>query len=499
MSRIQAFLGQLTPDEIIDRLDLALEGTGLGIWDWDLRDNSVHFDRRWCEMLGLVHADTTMHFDTWSVRVHADDLAACQRDIQAHLDGLTDRYENVHRMRHADGHWVWILTRGGISGRDAQGQPIRFTGTHLDVTVREEARRLRERHTAQLQQLVAHLPSAVALLDPGLRVLALSPDWPGVGEADPHTVGAPYASVRMAGAPTVDEARVALAGTRLTRDEVSVGTDDQPRFARWVCQPWGAADGSIGGVQIAWTDITDEVLRQRREAEEQDARVASLAMFAGGLAHELNTPLQVIVLASEVLASELDKDAPDPERMAVSVQTIRQTASRAGRITRALRSLSRDARDDPPAAVAVADVFEHVDALCRTRAQSAGVSLVVHKPGQALTVLGREAELVHVLLNLVNNATQACAGRPEARIELTAQAEPGAVVLACADNGPGVRDEVAQAIFEPWFSTKPAGVGTGLGLAIARRLAQRDGGQLSLEPSSVGARFALRLPAAGGS
>jgi PAS domain S-box-containing protein len=174
---LHSFLDHLSHDELLARVDLALDGASLGIWDWDLRDDSVQFDRRWCHMLGLVHEDTPMHLDTWRTRVHPDDLAGAYRDIQAHLDGRTPRYENIHRMRHTNGEWVHILDRGRVSGRDASGRPTRFTGTHLDVTATERAQQVLAEHDRQLHDLVAHLPSAVAMLDTRLRYLAASAAW----------------------------------------------------------------------------------------------------------------------------------------------------------------------------------------------------------------------------------------------------------------------------------------------------------------------------------
>ncbi len=115
-------------------LDLALEGAGLGIWDWDLRDNSVRFDRRWAEMIGLKIENTPMELSTWESRVHPDDIDSAYKDIKRYMDGETDYYENIHRMKHADGHWVYILDKGRFSDWDNEGKPIRFTGTHLDVT-----------------------------------------------------------------------------------------------------------------------------------------------------------------------------------------------------------------------------------------------------------------------------------------------------------------------------------------------------------------------------
>ncbi|MAR90051.1 MAG: hypothetical protein CML06_04100 [Pseudomonadales bacterium] len=117
-----------------ERLKLVLDSTRLGMWDWNPQTNEVVFDHNWAAMLGLTVADLSMTLDDWSSRVHPDDMAKCMEDIQAHLRGDAEFYENLHRMRHRDGHWVYILDRGKVVAWNDQGQPVRFTGTHADVT-----------------------------------------------------------------------------------------------------------------------------------------------------------------------------------------------------------------------------------------------------------------------------------------------------------------------------------------------------------------------------
>ena len=135
-----------SPESQRERLELVLEGTRLGMWDWNPQTNEVVFDERWAQMLGHSLDEIDFSLESWSSRVHPDDLEPCLADIQAHIEGRTDFYENVHRMRHADGRWVYILDRGRIVARDADGRPIRFTGTHTDITAQCEAeRRARER------------------------------------------------------------------------------------------------------------------------------------------------------------------------------------------------------------------------------------------------------------------------------------------------------------------------------------------------------------------
>jgi len=75
MSSLRTFLDNLTAEQLADRLNLAVEGAHLGIWDWDLRDNAVQFDRRWCAMLGIDHETMPMELSSWESRVHPDDIA----------------------------------------------------------------------------------------------------------------------------------------------------------------------------------------------------------------------------------------------------------------------------------------------------------------------------------------------------------------------------------------------------------------------------------------
>lgn len=128
-------------EDLNQYLDLALEGANLGIWDWWLETDEVRFDKRWGEMLGIPFDDLEMTLDTWKTRVHPDDLENCYKDITNYLEGKTDQYQNIHRMKHANGSWVYILDQGKVSEYSKEGKPIRFTGTHLDITIQKKQER----------------------------------------------------------------------------------------------------------------------------------------------------------------------------------------------------------------------------------------------------------------------------------------------------------------------------------------------------------------------
>ncbi|MDG6778404.1 PAS domain-containing protein [Thiomicrorhabdus sp. zzn3] len=135
------------------RLELVLSGTGLGLWDWNPQTHEVTFDERWAEMLGYKLSEIEPRVESWESRVHPDDLPKCYEDLQAHMDGKTELYENVHRMMHKDGKWRYILDRGRIVERDLDGKPTRFSGTHTDITHIKEIQFQLERKNQELKKL----------------------------------------------------------------------------------------------------------------------------------------------------------------------------------------------------------------------------------------------------------------------------------------------------------------------------------------------------------
>ncbi|HAC62940.1 MAG TPA: ATPase [Cyanothece sp. UBA12306] len=119
------------------RYNLAVSGTNDGIWDWDLRNNTVYYSPVWMKILGH-ETDSLPHLlTTWSDKVHPNDLDRALTDVQNHLDGNTEFYQNIHRLRHNDGHYIWIEAKGKCL-RDENGKPIRLVGTVTDITQKKE-------------------------------------------------------------------------------------------------------------------------------------------------------------------------------------------------------------------------------------------------------------------------------------------------------------------------------------------------------------------------
>ena len=124
------------------RWKLALESAGDGVWDWDIARGTEVFSPRFQEMYGFADGEMPDGAQALDDRTHPDDRAAMQQARQDHFDGRTASYVNEHRLRCKDGSWKWILSRGMVISRDANGRPLRMIGTHTDITDRKNAEAL---------------------------------------------------------------------------------------------------------------------------------------------------------------------------------------------------------------------------------------------------------------------------------------------------------------------------------------------------------------------
>ncbi|NOR51271.1 MAG: PAS domain S-box protein [Gammaproteobacteria bacterium] len=121
------------------RFTFAIEGTGDGIWDWDLSIDSFEFSKNYSEMLGYNVHELPHHIDTWVDSIHPDDLTRVQQELQDYLKGKIPTYSVELRLRCKDGSYKWILSRGTVASRDDDGKPLRMIGMHSDITERKLA------------------------------------------------------------------------------------------------------------------------------------------------------------------------------------------------------------------------------------------------------------------------------------------------------------------------------------------------------------------------
>lgn len=304
------------------------------------------------------------------------------------------------------------------------------------------------------------------------EILGLDPDQ-AIGSALTQWV-ARYPHVK----PLVDEVaqRLARPGGEWRREiQIQWPNDHQDRSLALVCRG-SDLPGQTGGHVVVFDDVT--VLDQAQ-------REAAWAEVARRLAHEVKNPLTPIQLAAERLEYKLT-----PELSEQSASLLKRATSTIGAQVDALRRLvdafGDYARPKPPkmALLDLASVIHEVVDLYASGNTPIEFELVLNKVSPLMADAGR---LRQVLLNLINNAEEACLNHDlRMRIELSVSKRLGGSILwAIEDNGPGFSEQILERAFEPYISTKPGG--SGLGLAIVRRIIDEHGGEIALSNGSEGA------------
>jgi PAS domain S-box-containing protein len=151
-----------------ERLALIIQGSSDGVWDWDLASGEVYYSSRWKSMLGYAEDEVEPRFCAWERLLHPEDRERALAAVRGYLAGQTAAFELEHRLRHKDGSYRWILSRG-VALRDATGKPLRMAGSHVDLTARKEAE-------AQLRQAYAELSQNEATLRSALQRLQATHD-----------------------------------------------------------------------------------------------------------------------------------------------------------------------------------------------------------------------------------------------------------------------------------------------------------------------------------
>lgn len=263
------------------RWNFALTSAGQGIWSLDTRKGGTTYSETWVEMLGYADGELDGDPDRWLTMIHPDDKERVAEADRAHLAGETPFFEAEFRMRHKDGHWVWILDRGKAIERDAEGRLIRAIGSLTDITERKEAEARLMVSAAMLadekERLKVTLQSigdAVICTDAANRITFMNPvaeklTGVGVDEALGKVLGHVYWAVDEESGRKIGLTRPS-ANERPRCDQnaraVLVRRDDTRCSIRQVVSPIMNDREEFCGLVIVFQDFTDARALQRQLA-----------------------------------------------------------------------------------------------------------------------------------------------------------------------------------------------------------------------------------------
>ncbi len=484
-----------------------MEGADVGIWEWNMKSNTLHVGGKWADMLGRdTDAPADFEFADFLELVHPDDVAKLPISKQHGADNGTGFSQLEFRIRHDQGHYIWILSRSRVTEWGPNGEPMVMAGVHLDLSERKRLERQLQAGRAYLSDVMDTSIAALTVLNErgeityanqeAERILRLERSLlRGLSYNDPS-----WKLECVSGNPLPEEElpfRQALAKGGIVRDiRFAVHmSDGQRRVLSANAVPLTQADGEQH-VVVSFSDITDELastarLEEARAKAEEMSRAKSI--FLANMSHEIRTPLNGVLGMAEILQGLVK--TPEKQRM---ISTIRQSGETLLTVLNSILDMSKieaGKMELEVVPIVLSDLLNQIEALHRVKAEEKGLDLqVLLSAGADLPRMGDPHRLTQVLNNLLSNAIKFT---ESGRVRLKLSCRPGKpVTIDISDTGVGMTEQQLSRVFESFEQadgsmTRRFG-GTGLGLSIVRQLVLLMGGMITMQ-SNPGAGTDVRV------
>lgn len=243
---------------------------------------------------------------------------------------------------------------------------------------------------------------------------------------------------------------------------------------------------------LRWKLITK--LHQQNEQLIIQARMSTLGVMSAELAHEINSPLMVIDGRVRQLTNEFNSSDINIERAKKNFEIIQRNTKRIHNIVKNFKLLSKNGKIDQFEAITIEEIFFELNDIIIPRAENYQVDIKIFSQHEKVVVSIRKVQILQVLVNLVNNSIDAIKELNDKWLEVTTKIENGKILFIVTDSGNGIKPEIVEKLFNPFFTTKSSSEGTGLGLSLSKKIAEDHGGSLYYNDHILNTQFILSIP-----
>ncbi len=480
------------------RLELALKGADLGLWDYDIANDEAFVDQTWADIFGYSLDEIPSSITWWRSVIHPEDRSPVIEAWNAHLAGRTTYFEAEHRVKAKSDEWNWILTRGKVVERDKEGNPLRASGTAFDISDRKQA----EDKLLQLSKVFMESIDPIFIRDLEGRIVDLNRAAEETyGWSREELIGR---SIKTIVSPvrheTVDKLHERCKrGEKIENIEALHQTKSGDVIPVLVSlslltdnkgQPVG-----IASITKNLSDLkqTEEMLRAKTEALERSNR--DLEEFAYVAAHDLREPLVGIASYIKLLERHC-KERHDSEAHKLVARALDITL-RMDSLVQSLLAYSRLGAGPKS--------FQSLDCSLALRSALSNLRSAIEESGAKVkndhlpTIMGDPALMVQLFQNLISNAIK-FAGDSAPEILIGAAREESNWKFYVKDNGIGIEPSHFDRIFRIFQRLETVGdrPGTGIGLANCKKIVEHHDGRIWVDSEpGKGSTFFFTIPRKG--
>jgi two-component system cell cycle sensor histidine kinase PleC len=515
---------------VTDRLDKALERGRCGLWDWDIANGRIFWSKSMFEILGLEHRDERMSYGEVADLLHSDD-DPIDNLAETMLRGGRPAIDQEFRMRHKDGHWVWLRTRCEMCEAPAEEAP-HLVGIAIDITEQKLSDKQNQEAELRLMDAIENISEAFVLWDSENNLVMCNSKYQQFHNlpASACAPGSSYESVTLAAKEPAIRHRISMnsgkknegktfevrledgkwlhINERRTKDGgfVSVGTDITPlkQHGERLAASERELMNSVRDLQKSrmtleqqsqrLADLAEKYSQEKNRAERANR---SKSEFLANMSHELRTPLNAIIGFSEVLEQQvfgpIGKDkyleyASDIHRSGQFLLEVINDILDMSKIEAGRMQLEISEFD-------ISDVVEESLRIAGPKAVEENIE-VVNEIAVGQVIEADKRALKQVFINIVTNAIKFTPS--EGQVVISGDVNATGYKIIIEDNGIGIPADALKHLCQPFAQvenqwTKSKG-GSGLGLAISRSLIELHGGSLEIDSEvNVGTTVTITL------
>jgi len=467
------------------RWQVAVSGSKDGIWDWDIPSGDVFYSDQWITMLGYAAHEVDGHIDAWLSRIHPDDRAAVQAEIQRHLHGETPYFLAEYRMLLQDGNYTWILSRGRALF-DTNGQAIRMAGSTTDITERRAAEAALRDRTEQLDAIFSLSPDGFISFDRAARIKYVNTAFMAmtgfnaadlIGLDEKQFVKLMSSRCKQSGKfPNLDEIRADLRGqSRRASRRNLLELDTEKRSVLEM------------GLRTSQANTVSQILYFRDVTRETEVDQMK-SEFLSTAAHELRTPMASIMGFSELLLNQTFSAE-------VQLDLLRTIYNQSGLMSSILNELldlarieARGGKDFIVENLSLVEVLQNAVGAFSAPAGRSPPKLMARDDN--VLIRADRKKLTQVIANVLSNAYKYSPNGGEVEIVLLPLCERDGlrtVGFSIQDHGIGMTNAQLARVFERFYRADESGniPGTGLGMSIVKEIIELHQGSVEIS-SQVG-------------